>query len=181
MSAVMIVDGSPSVRRLGNGIAAAGFDVRYAGSLAAARARLGDAPPPSLVVELAQRDGCARAFIEEVLTSWPRARIVVTALHSSIGSAIALLRLGVVDYLPKPVTVPRLLAALGAPAQAQRDAEWLTLDRACIDYIEDVLAACGTIAQTARVLGLDRRSLRRMLERRRAVVSCEPALDRTGT
>src|SRR5262249_33110838 len=122
---------------------------------------------PSFLIELSHLGESARDFVEEIRRVSPRSRIVVTSLYSSIGSAMSLLRLGVSDYLPKPVTVPQVLRALDAPEPLRGSEEWLSLDRACGDYIEDVLQACGSISQTARALGLDRRSLRRMLERRR--------------
>lgn len=164
---VIIADASPSGTRLARSISDAGFDVIHTATLKGARQALSMASVDYLLTESRHPDGRTRDFIHELRVLSPNTRIVVITANPSIESAIRLLRLGVSEYLTKPVTECQVLRVMGA-ASGHAEKEWMTIDRASADYIEDVLVACGSIAKTARVLGLDRRSLRRMLNRHRA-------------
>jgi two-component system response regulator RegA len=163
---VMLVDRSPSGRRLGEGLGQAGFRVTYAERFETARCLFEQQGPDFVVVEPWNESG-AWDFIVDVRQGRPQTRVVVVTACASIPSAFALLALGVADYLAKPVTVVQVLRALDSPTAAgQASNDWMSIDDACGDYIQDVLHACGSVAKTARALGLDRRSLRRMLARR---------------
>jgi two-component system response regulator RegA len=106
------------------------------------------------------------ALIREIRKQCPATRIIATTAYASIESALAAMRLGVTDYFPKPVTVAQIVSAFGhgAGAVSQGDS-WMQLDDARRCYIEDTLDRYGSLSTAARVLGLDRRSLRRMLVR----------------
>ena len=95
--------------------------------------------------------------------------VVVLTGYGSIATAIEAVRMGARNYLTKPVNPDHLLAALsGAPSPPEGTAppppEVPTLDRVEWEHIQRVLTQCsGNISQTARLLGLDRRSLQRKL------------------
>jgi two-component system response regulator RegA len=163
----MIVDNSPSGKRLSEGIAQAGFRVREAATFEAARALL-DVEDPDFVIAEPWLGNASWDFIVDVRQVRPRTRVIVVTACASIPSALALLALGVSDYLAKPVTIFQVLPALDSPPAIAPSGSrtWMSIDDACGNYIEDVLDACGSIAKTARALGVDRRSLRRMLARR---------------
>jgi two-component system response regulator RegA len=78
------------------------------------------------------------------------------------------MRAGVTAYIAKPATAANVLDAIAegrpqASESAPRADEYLSLNRAKWEYIHMVLAAAGTMSEAARRLGVDRRSLRRML------------------
>jgi two-component system response regulator RegA len=100
----------------------------------------------------------------------PATRSVIVTAHASIPAALTALRAGATDYMTKPVSAAQILSALGALDSESEQAESLaehawTLQQARREYIRDVLDECQSIAKTARVLHLDRTSLRRMLSR----------------
>ncbi len=100
-------------------------------------------------------------------------RLIVVSEHGSIATAVEVMRRGAHEYLCGPAGLAALLSALEDPGPAgatERAAEGPasvcvapSLDRAIWEYLHFVLAGAGTMAEAARRLGVDRRSLRRML------------------
>lgn len=91
----------------------------------------------------------------------PSAWLVVHSAHASVTSAVHAIRKGASDYVPKPATAKRLLSRAEVP-QSLRP---MTLDQAKWEYINGVIQNAGSMSAAARLLGIDRRSLRRMLAR----------------
>jgi ActR/RegA family two-component response regulator len=105
------------------------------------------------------------------------AHTAIVSSYPSIADAVQMTRLGIDAYLTKPTTAVAILAAI-APGPdflessttektpgGPRDEDWLTLDRAKWEYISLVLRSSRSLAQAARRLGLQPRSLRRMLHK----------------
>lgn len=96
-------------------------------------------------------------------------RLVVVSEHGSVAAAVEVMRRGADEYLSSPAGIGDLLCALdgsrpaGEAEGAARERVAPSLDRAIWEYIHFVLAGAGTVAEAARRLGVDRRSLRRML------------------
>jgi two-component system, response regulator RegA len=88
---------------------------------------------------------------------------VIVTSRGAIASAVRAIQKGALNYLVKPVTGEQLLAALDADTTGMEDAQPMTLDRAVYEYLVQTVDATGSLAGAARNLGLDRRSLRRML------------------
>lgn len=144
--------------------------VRHAAASAALR--LAASLRPSLCLAEWQLDGYqGPRLIGELRAASPTTRVIITTVFGSIAAARLAFRGGASGYLTKPVSAQDVFALLAeAPRKGEDDREvrsghWLTLDAARREYIREVLARCGTVAETARVLGIDRRSLRRMLAR----------------
>ncbi len=98
-------------------------------------------------------------------------RLIVVSEHGSVATAVEVMRRGAHEYLCAPAGIGDLLSALedqgptNEPESAGKGARSVapSLDRAIWEYINFVLAGAGTVAEAARRLGVDRRSLRRML------------------
>jgi ActR/RegA family two-component response regulator len=124
-----------------------------------------------LITELRLSDGPAIDVIEWLRDVHPQVRVAVVTAHSSIASVVRCTRLGVRAYLPKPTTTDCLLQALGTaplspvPLTGGLDVQAgpMRLDRAVWEYINRAVESEGSIARGAELLGVDRRSLRRML------------------
>ena len=96
----------------------------------------------------------------------PVGRFVVVTGWPSVAGAVYFTRQGVRGYFAKPAAPQLLVQTLkGEPAAAcSADAPaWPSLDRAVWEYLSQVYVSAGSISEAARRLGLDRRSLRRML------------------
>jgi two-component system, response regulator RegA len=110
-------------------------------------------------------------LIPEFKARHPDARVIVLTGFGSIGTAMEAGRLGAAEYLTKPVDVDLLLAALrgegnAGAALAAASAAVPTLESVEWEHIQRVLADCGgNVSRTARLLGIDRRSLQRKLSK----------------
>ncbi|MGH7731596.1 MAG: sigma-54-dependent transcriptional regulator [Candidatus Eiseniibacteriota bacterium] len=88
-----------------------GFETTTANSLGEARTRLQEDPPDVVLVDLMLPDG--RGI--DLLGSAPpgaRTEFIIISGHATVESVIEALRRGVLDYLTKPVDIPRLKSVL---------------------------------------------------------------------
>lgn len=92
------------------------------------------------------------------------ARLVVLTGYGSIASAVEAMRRGAADYLTKPVDADQVDAALRNSPPSLQSMYTPSLARLEWEHIQRVLADTGhNISETARLLGLDRRTLQRKL------------------
>ncbi|HEU4940513.1 MAG TPA: response regulator, partial [Candidatus Eisenbacteria bacterium] len=112
MPQALIVDDEPtSVSAMAELVEKEGFTTTTARTLAEARSRLSQERPDVILVDLMLPDGNGLALLEEMDPS-RRAEVILISGHATVDSAISALRVGVLDYLTKPVDVPRLKAVL---------------------------------------------------------------------
>src|SRR5205809_4959036 len=88
-----------------------GFEVTAASDLAEARQRLAQDPPDVVIVDLMLPDGSGIDLLRD-LPAEARTEVIVITGHASVDSVIEAPRAGVLDYLTKPVDMPRLKAVL---------------------------------------------------------------------
>jgi two-component system, response regulator RegA len=113
-------------------------------------------------------------LIEPLRARLPLARILLLTGYASIATAVAAIKLGAVQYLPKPASVDEILAALGetdfaaaSDADVEPAGEPLSVDRLEWEHIQKVLAQHeGNLSATARALKMHRRTLQRKLAKR---------------
>lgn len=169
--AILVVDDDAEFRvRLSRALEARGCRVVSAGDGATAHQQWAADTFDAAIVDLRLDTASGLRLIPELQQVRPAARIVVLTGFSSLGTAVEAGRLGVAEYLTKPVDVDRVFEAVAggsraaATASATNAPEVPSLDRVEWEHIQRVLAACdGNISQTARLLGIDRRSLQRKL------------------
>lgn len=130
----------------------------------------GDAPGYALVdLKLGTESGltCVKALADRSRETV----IVVLTGYASIATAVEAIKLGASNYLPKPANGDDIEAAFGRtggdasvaiaerPTRSVKTIEW--------EHIHETLAATGfNISETARRLGMHRRTLARKLEKR---------------
>lgn len=170
--AILLVDDDGVFReRLARALAARGYRVLTAGDPRTAAELWGESMFDGAVLDLRLVESSGLKLIPELKARHPGARIVVLTGFGSIGTAMEAGRLGAAEYLTKPVDVDRLLAALrggtgGAVAGGDGSAVVPTLESVEWEHIQRVLADCGgNVSKTARLLGIDRRSLQRKLSK----------------
>lgn len=113
-------------------------------------------------------------LIEPLHARFPLARILLLTGYASIATAVAAIKLGAIQYLPKPAGVDEILAALGEVGGVELgDADVvpaetpLSVDRLEWEHIQKVLAQHeGNLSATARALKMHRRTLQRKLAKR---------------
>jgi two-component system response regulator RegA len=94
-------------------------------------------------------------------------RFAIVTASGSISSAVLATKLGVAAYLAKPVTAKDVIRTVEATTEELTDIEqqpaYCSLERAKWEYINMTVTSAGSIAEAARRLRVERRSLRRML------------------
>ena len=168
---VLIDDDDVFVRVLARALGARGFDVSTARDRASALAVVREVAPEHAVLDLKLGDENGLALIPELLEAQPNLRILLLTGYASIATAVEAIKRGARDYLAKPVDADQVAQALRGGAQADEDAAPAfaapPLKRLEWEHIQRVLAECeGNISETARRLGLHRRTLQRKLSKR---------------
>lgn len=95
-------------------------------------------------------------------------RIIMLTGFGSIATAVSAVKSGADDYLAKPVDIEILIKTLKNEEITvdQGEAVEMSLAKHEREYIEMILEKCeGNISKAARVLGLHRQSLQRMLKK----------------
>lgn len=121
-----------------------------------------------LDLRLAETSGLR--LISPLLGMQPDLRILLLTGYASIATAVEAVKLGAVNYLPKPAAVEDILAALkgisGNPECPPAETP-MSVERLEWEHIQQVLAEHdGNISATARALKMHRRTLQRKLAKR---------------
>lgn len=123
-------------------------------------------PPAFAVVDLRLKDGSGLDVVKRLHARRPAARAIVLTGYGNIATAVAAVKMGAVDYLPKPADADQIAAAL-----LEEDAVLppspelpMTADRVRWEHIQRVFEECGrNVSETARRLRMHRRTLQRIL------------------
>lgn len=130
---------------------------------------LGSFSPECAVIDL-RLEGESGLHIARDLHDYdPEIRILILTGYGSVATAVDAMRLGAVDYLAKPADTDQIEAALfttGSVPEPRPESptQVPSLDRVEWEHMQRVLHDCGgNISETARRLGIERRSLQRKL------------------
>jgi len=167
---MLVVEDDETLRgRLAAAMAARGFDVVEAGTIADAETRIAEDAPEFAVLDLRVPGGYGLDLISALKAADQNTRIVVLTGYGSIATAVDAVRRGAAQYLTKPADADAILAAFDreSPGATTVDAlRPMSLDRVEWEHINRVLVdAGGNISEAARLLGLHRRSLQRKLSK----------------
>ncbi|MDC6170560.1 response regulator transcription factor [Paucibacter sp. XJ19-41] len=149
-----------------------GYRVLRATQLGEVQALLDTHNPGYAVVDLKLAGGdSGLACVQTLHAHDEQMLIVVLTGYASIATAVEAIKLGARHYLAKPANTDDIEAAF---ARAQGDAEVELTERTTSiktlewEHIHETLAATGfNISETARRLGMHRRTLARKLEKQR--------------
>ena len=169
-SLLLVEDDRPLRERLARAMEARGFAVTQAESVAEGKARAKDVPPAYAVVDLKLGAASGLTCVQTLHAFDPELDIVVLTGFASIATAVEAIKLGARHYLAKPAGTDEIEAAFarqeGDPdaALSARPTSIKTLEW---ERIHEVLAETNfNISETARRLGMHRRTLARKLEKR---------------
>jgi len=168
-SLLIVEDDRPLRERLARAMETRGFEVSIAETVAQGLARAKDAPPAFAVVDLKLDDGNGLDVVEMLHGTRPDARVVVLTGFGNIATAVAAVKYGAIDYLPKPADADDIMAALLAPtgSKPKPPENPMSADRVRWEHIQRVYELCGhNVSETARRLNMHRRTLQRILAKR---------------
>jgi len=164
---LLIVDDDEPLRtRLARALEKRGFVVATADSVAAGKAHAAGSPPAFAVVDLRLGDGSGLDVVQALRAARADIRVVVLTGYGNIATAVAAVKAGAVDYLPKPADADTIETALRAGAQAMPapPENPMSADRVRWEHIQRVFEQCErNVSETARRLRMHRRTLQRIL------------------
>jgi Response regulator consisting of a CheY-like receiver domain and a Fis-type HTH domain len=167
---LIVEDDEAFARTLKRSFERRGYEVRTAPNPDAMKAVLAGYQPGYAVVDLKLGGASGLACVQALRASDAAMRIVVLTGFASIATAVEAIKLGASYYLAKPSNTDDIEAAferaegnvdapLGARPSSIKTVEW--------EHIHQTLVETGfNISETARRLGMHRRTLARKLEKR---------------
>jgi two-component system response regulator RegA len=167
---LIVDDDRPFLNRLSKAMAARGFAVATAETVAEALALLRDKPPAFAVIDMRLADGNGMDVLTELKARRTEARGIILTGYGNISSAVIAIKLGAFDYLAKPADADEIFLALmnrsdsvaGTAPQNPMSAE-----RVRWEHIQRIFELCGrNVSETARRLNMHRRTLQRILSKR---------------
>ena len=169
---IIIEDDAAFARTLSKSFERRGYRVLMAASLDEATALLKQHNPGYAVVDLKLNGNTSGLTCVQMLHRHdPAMLIVVLTGYASINTAVEAIKLGAVQYLAKPANTDDIEAAFGPVAGSEpveltnRSSSIKTLEW---ERIHEVLVQTDfNISETARRLGMHRRTLARKLEKQR--------------
>lgn len=169
---LIVEDDDAFARTLARSFERRGYEVLRASDLESVRAVLQTHQPGYAVVDLKLAGGSSGlACVQFLHERDEEMMIVVLTGYASIATAVEAIKLGARHYLAKPANTDDIEAAF---ARAEGDAEVELTERTTSiktlewERIHETLAETGfNISETARRLGMHRRTLARKLEKQR--------------
>jgi two-component system response regulator RegA len=171
---LIVDDDATFVRVLTRALTSRGFEVISASHADEARALSQRHHPRHCVLDLKLGEENGLRLIPELRELVPDMRILLLTGYASIATAVEAIKRGAHDYLAKPVDADAVVRALleGESAPQSEDEVIdapeapLALRRLEWEHIQRVLTECdGNISETARRLGMHRRTLQRKLSK----------------
>lgn len=167
---LLVEDDQTFARTLARSFERRGYDVRVAHGPDELDALLGGFEPDYAVVDLKLGAASGLTVVQRLHAHDPEMLIVVLTGFASIATAVEAIKLGACHYLPKPANTDDIEAAFHkaeGDADVAIGARPTSIKTLEAERINEVLAETGfNISETARRLGMHRRTLARKLGKR---------------
>ena len=168
-SLLIVDDDGPLRDRLARAMEKKGFTVTQADSVHNGINQSKKAPPAFALVDLRLGDGNGLEVVKEIRKLKQDSRIVMLTGYGNIPTAVAAVKAGAIDYIPKPVDADDVEAALLAlpEKKAKPPENPMSADRVKWEHIHRIFELCNrNVSETARRLKMHRRTLQRILSKR---------------
>jgi two-component system, response regulator RegA len=163
---LIVDDDAPLCQRLARAMERRGFVVATADSVAGGVAAATERSPAFAVVDMRLGDGRGFEVVGALRQARPGARIVMLTGYGNIATAVAAVKAGAVDYLPKPADADAVERALLAQEDSvpEPPEDPMSADRVRWEHIQRIFELCErNVSETARRLKMHRRTLQRIL------------------
>ena len=168
-SLLIVDDDNPFRDRLSRAMEKKGFQVTQAESVEKGIIQVKKTPPAFAVVDLRLNDGNGLEVVKEIQRIKKTSRIVLLTGYGNIPTAVAAIKAGAIDYLPKPADADDVENALLASPETKAipPKNPMSADRVKWEHIHRVFELCNrNVSETARRLKMHRRTLQRILSKR---------------
>ena len=167
---LLIVDDDHPLRdRLARAMEKKGFKVDQADSVKQGINKANNTPPAFAVVDLRLTDGSGLEIVQEIRNLKKNSKIIMLTGYGNIPTAVAAVKAGAIDYIPKPADADDVEKALLAlpESKAIPPNNPMSADRVKWEHIHRVFELCNrNVSETARRLKMHRRTLQRILSKR---------------
>ena len=170
MKTILLVDDEEHFRdRLARALTRREYKVLQAANYEEGIKIIKNQKPEMAVVDLRMPGPSGLELVKSAMEIDPDLKIVVLTGYGSIATATEAIRLGAINYLPKPADTDEILAAFSrdqeeAAIPAPADIDTPSLGRVEWEHINRVLTDCGgNISAAAKRLNIHRRTLQRKL------------------
>ena len=167
---LLIVDDDNLFRdRLARAMEKKGFQVIQAESVKKGISQAKNTSPAFAVVDLRLGDGSGLEVIKEIRKFKKDSRVVMLTGYGNIPTAVAAVKAGAIDYIPKPADADDVENALLASPELKAipPENPMSADRIKWEHIHRVFELCNrNVSETARRLKMHRRTLQRILSKR---------------
>jgi len=168
---LLLVDDDATFRAvLAEALEKRGYAVRVAQDVQSGLEAAAEESPEYAVIDLKMPGLSGLELVQKLKQFDENTRIVMLTGYASIATAVEAIKLGATHYLAKPADADEILAAFHrteGDAALPVGAKPLSIARLEWEHIQKVLGECqGNISETARRLGMHRRTLQRKLAKR---------------
>ena len=166
---LILDDDAPLRNRLCRAMETRGFDVIDAGTVSDGIDLVRKTPPAYDLLDMKLDDVTGLSLVPELRKKRADCRIIMLTGFGNIATAVAAVKAGALDYLPKPADPDQIAAALlhtgGDMPPPPQDP--MSADRVRWEHIQRVFELCDhNVSETARRLNMHRRTLQRILAKR---------------
>ena len=165
---LIVDDDLPFRERLSRSMEKRGFDVVSSPSYAESLDLVNKSDFDYAVVDMRLEDGSGLELVKKIQTTSPNTRSLLLTGYGNIATAVAAIKSGAIDYLPKPAEIDQIYDALTnskeiLPPPPENP---MTADRIRWEHIQRVFIQCNrNVSETARRLRMHRRTLQRILNK----------------
>ncbi len=166
---LIVDDDNPLRDRMSRAMEKKGFIVTQAESVKQGIEKVKSSPPAFAIVDLRLTDGNGLEVIKEIRKQKKNSRVVMLTGYGNIPTAVAAVKAGAIDYIPKPADADDVESALLAlpESKANPPENPMSADRVKWEHIHRVFELCNrNVSETARRLKMHRRTLQRILSKR---------------
>ena len=165
---LILDDDAPLRGRLRRAMEVRGFDVIDAGTVQEGVEMVRKNPPAFAILDMKLDDGTGLTLVQELHKKRADCRVVMLTGFGNIATAVAAVKAGALDYLPKPADPDQITAALTQSGDEMPlpPQDPMSADRVRWEHIQRVYEQCGrNVSETARRLRMHRRTLQRILSK----------------
>ena len=120
------------------------------------------------IVDMRLEDGSGLELIKLIKNNNPKTKPLLLTGYGNIATAVAAIKFGAIDYLPKPAEIDQIYEALTSSKDIlPLPPEYpMTANRVRWEHIHRVFVQCNrNVSETARRLRMHRRTLQRILNK----------------
>ena len=165
---IIVDDDFPFRERLSRSMQKKGFNVENFSNSLETINRINVKKFDYAIVDMRLEDGSGLELIKKMKEKNPNTKSLLLTGYGNIATAVAAIKSGAIDYLPKPAEVDQIYDALTSskdilPPPPENP---MSADRIRWEHIQRVFIQCSrNVSETARRLRMHRRTLQRILNK----------------